>query len=107
MADTSPRDLRTPSVRGSRAQRVRRTGGLLLALLALLVVIAAGAYRVWRIPGGVVGEDYAAVECRAAYGRARSAADTAAADARRPAVSREQATVARTCRELRLVGALR
>jgi hypothetical protein len=99
MAATSPRNLRTPSV--------RRTGRLLLALLALLVVIAAGAYRVWRIPGGVVGEDYAAAECRAAYGRAGSAADTAAVDARRPVVSREQATVARTCGELRLAGALR
>jgi hypothetical protein len=84
-----------------------RTVGLVLGLLALLLVVAAGAYRAWRMPGGVAGEGYAAEECRAAYARARSSADTAAVDARQPVVSREQATAARTCRELRLGWALR
>jgi hypothetical protein len=107
MADTSLRAQGAPPTRESFAWRALRTGGLLLALFAVLLVVAASAYRMWRMPGGAADEGYAAEECRAAYGRSRSAADTAAVDAWRPVVSREQASVARTCRALRLSGALR
>ena len=93
--------------RGSPRHRWLATVGLGLALLALVVVIGAGVYLRWRIPGGVPGEELAVEQCRTSYRQARSSTDTAIADEQRPIISREQATVARTCRELRLAGALR
>ena len=46
-------------------------------------------------------------ECENGYAAARSHAETLLVDARRPVVSRAQASVATTCGELRLAGQLR
>jgi hypothetical protein len=45
-------------------------------------------------------------ECRRLYGRARTAADTAAVDAQRPVVGRGQATIAASCGLFRKTGRL-
>jgi hypothetical protein len=86
--------------------RVARPLAIALGILLASAILATAAFRQRRIPGGAVGEDVAATQCRAGYGRARTAADSAVVDVQRPIISREQATVARTCRELRLAAAL-
>ena len=86
--------------------RISRPVGASLGLLLAALLFAVVAYRWWRIPGGGLGEDVAVAECRASYHRSRSAVDSAMIDVQRPIVSRGQATVARTCRELRLAGAI-
>jgi len=86
--------------------RISRPLGLALGLVLAALIFVAVTYRWWRIPGGGIGEDIAVAECRAAYRRSHSMVDSAMIDVQRPIVSRGQATVARTCRELRLAGAL-
>jgi hypothetical protein len=90
-------------IRSSPARSITTT----LVLLVAAVAVAAVLYRQVRMPGGTPGEAAAAEVCRAGYAHAAAAADSAAVDAQRPIVSRGQATVARSCRELRRAGALR
>jgi hypothetical protein len=74
-----------------------------LALVALALVLLA--FVVWntvRVPN----EDVAIAECRAAYGRARTAAESLGVDERQPVVSRTQASVALTCAARRRSGQL-
>ncbi len=86
---------------------VLRAAGLGLLVVVSLASAAVSVYLSARMPGGAVGEDLAAEVCRAGYRHAASAGDAAVVDAQAPIVSRAQATVARTCRELRIAGALR
>ena len=73
--------------------------GALILLLALAIVVVVFTNR--RQP-----DDLAAAECRAAYGRAKTASDSAMVDRVRPVTSRAQATVAASCGTLRAAGTL-
>jgi hypothetical protein len=74
------------------------TGVLILLLLALAIVVVLTNRR--------GPDDLAAAECRAAYGRAETARDSAMVDRVRPVTSRTQATVAASCATLRAAGTL-
>jgi hypothetical protein len=87
--------------------RTARPLRIALGILLVAAIVATVVLRQRWIPGGTAGEEVAAAQCRAGYQRARTATDSAVVDAQRPIISREQATVARTCRELRLAAAAR
>jgi hypothetical protein len=74
-----------------------------------LVIVAAGAlalFIIWRIAPWESRDPVVAAECRRSYQTARTAADTAVVDYRRPIVSRGQATSAPSCGLLRKTGRL-
>jgi hypothetical protein len=70
-------------------------GAVVLALLAIWLIAP------WESRDPVV-----AAECRRGYESARTAADTALVDSRRPIVSRGQATSAASCGLFRKTGRL-
>ena len=82
---------------------LRLVGGI-LAVLALGAVLWVLASR-WRT--GLMPSDVVAIEqCRAAYGRATTARDSAAVDQQRPIISRGQASAAASCGGYRSAGKL-
>jgi hypothetical protein len=80
-------------------------GRWLLLILAVVAILAG--FALIRRPGQSVADTQAAELCRGDYRRARSAADTATVDARRPIISEGQATTALTCGAMRHSGFLR
>ena len=74
------------------------------AAFALLVVIALWSVIRGRGPGGA--NRVAAVDCRAAYQRARTATESSMVDRQTPIVSKGQAAFAKSCEMMRLDGDL-
>ena len=81
-----------------KVRQLLGTVGLLVLLIAMIIIAVFSSLR--------TPDDVAISECRAWYGRAKSAAESSAIDARRPITSRAQASAASDCRTLRLGGKL-
>jgi hypothetical protein len=75
---------------------------------AVLIVagIALALFALWLVAPWESRDPVAAAECRRGYESARTAADTALVDSRRPIISRGQATAAPSCGLLRKAGRL-
>ena len=77
---------------------------MLGAIVLGLAAVVLSAWGVWEYSRriGPRGADPAVVEiCRAAYNRANTPSDSAIVDRQRHVLSREQASNARTCGQLR------
>jgi hypothetical protein len=105
MTGTLSSSGRTLVLSGNLLRRLS-TAGLFLPL-AVVVFAAVITLLNLRQPGRVPGDAAAAEQCRAAYRSARTAADSASVDMRRPVVSRGHATVALSCGVMRVAGQLR
>jgi hypothetical protein len=72
----------------------------------IIAALAVALLAIWQIAPWESRDPVVAAECRRGYESARTAADTALVDSRRPILSRGQATSAPSCGLLRKAGRL-
>ena len=95
--------------RRTRATVWQRFREVLGTILLVIFAVVLGVVSIWQYHrrASAIGADPLSVsQCVAAYQRARTASDSAIVDLQRPINDRQQAANPRTCKQLRIDGAL-